>query len=150
MEGNKMEERIRMEDVEPGAYQAMFALEKYIARTSIDKRLKELIKIRASQINGCAFCLNMHTKEARELGETEQRIYALNAWRETPYFTPEERTVLALTEAVTLVAESHVPDDVYNEAAQYFDKKQMSEIIMQIVTINAWNRLAVTARKMPE
>ncbi|MDN4526422.1 carboxymuconolactone decarboxylase family protein [Fictibacillus fluitans] len=145
-----MEERIRMEDVEPGAYQAMFALEKYMARTSIDKSLKELIKIRASQINGCAFCLNMHTKEARELGETEQRIYALNAWRETPYFTPEERAVLALTEAVTLVAESHVPDNVYDEAAQYFDKKQLSEIIMQIVVINSWNRLAVTARKMPE
>ncbi|MDM5336176.1 carboxymuconolactone decarboxylase family protein [Fictibacillus enclensis] len=145
-----METRIRMEEVEPGAYQAMLEVENYIARTSIDKRLKELIKIRASQVNGCAFCLNMHTKEARELGETEQRIYALNAWRETPYFTPEERAVLALTEAVTLVAESHVPDDVYNEAAQYFDEKQMSEIIMQIVVINAWNRLAVTARKMPE
>lgn len=145
-----MKERIRMEDVEPGAYQAMFAVEKYVSGTSIDKRLKELIKIRASQINGCAFCLNMHTKEAREIGETEQRIYALNAWRETPYFTPEERAVLALTEAVTLVAESHVPDDVYNEAARYFDEKQMSEIIMQIVVINSWNRLAVTARKMPE
>ncbi|SDN51542.1 alkylhydroperoxidase AhpD family core domain-containing protein [Fictibacillus solisalsi] len=145
-----MKERIRMEDVEPGAYQAMFAVEKYVSGTSIDKKLKELIKIRASQINGCAFCLNMHTKEAREIGETEQRIYALNAWRETPYFTPEERAVLALTEAVTLVAESHVPDDVYNEAARYFDEKQMSEIIMQIVVINAWNRLAVTARKMPE
>ncbi|WHY72685.1 carboxymuconolactone decarboxylase family protein [Fictibacillus enclensis] len=145
-----METRIRMEEVEPGSLQAMLAVENYVARTSIDKTLKELIKIRASQVNGCAFCLNMHTKEARELGETEQRIYALNAWRETPYFTPEERAVLALTEAVTLVAESHVPDDVYNEAARYFDEKQMSEIIMQIVVINAWNRLAVTARKMPE
>ncbi|MCK6255323.1 carboxymuconolactone decarboxylase family protein [Fictibacillus sp. KIGAM418] len=145
-----MKERIRMEDVEPGALQAMLAVEKYVDRTSIDKKLKELIKIRASQINGCAFCLNMHTKEARELGETEQRIYALNAWRETPYFTPEERAVLALTEAVTLVAESHVPDDVYNDAAQYFDEKQLSEIIMQIVVINSWNRLAVTARKIPE
>ncbi|MED2972215.1 carboxymuconolactone decarboxylase family protein [Fictibacillus sp. B-59209] len=145
-----MKERILMEDVEPGALQAMLAVEKYVDRTSIDKKLKELIKIRASQINGCAFCLNMHTKEARELGETEQRIYALNAWRETPYFTPEERAVLALTEAVTLVAESHVPDDVYNDAAQYFDEKQLSEIIMQIVVINSWNRLAVTARKIPE
>ncbi len=145
-----MKERIRMEDVEPGALQAMLAVEKYVDRTSIDKKLKELIKIRTSQINGCAFCLNMHTKEARELGETEQRIYALNAWRETPYFTPEERAVLALTEAVTLVAESHVPDDVYNDAAQYFDEKQLSEIIMQIVVINSWNRLAVTARKIPE
>lgn len=150
MEGIKMKERILMEDVEPGALQAMLAVEKYVDRTSIDKKLKELIKIRASQINGCAFCLNMHTKEARELGETEQRIYALNAWRETPYFTPEERAVLALTEAVTLVAESHVPDDVYNDAAQYFDEKQLSEIIMQIVVINSWNRLAVTARKIPE
>lgn len=91
-----------------------------------------MIKIRASQINGCAICLNMHTKEARELGETEQRIYALYAWRETPYFTLEERAVLALTEAVTLVAESHVPDDVYNEAARYFDEKRCPKSLCRL------------------
>jgi alkylhydroperoxidase family enzyme len=92
----------------------------------------------------------MHTKDARELGETEQRIYALNAWREAPFFTPEERAVLALTESVTLVADTHVPDDVYEEVRAFFDEKQTAEIIMQIVVINAWNRIAVSTRLMPK
>lgn len=91
----------------------------------------------------------MHTKDARKIGETEQRIYALNAWRETPFFTPEERTVLALTEAITLVTEGHVADDVYNEVRRYFDETKTSEIIMAIVTINAWNRIAIATRKIP-
>lgn len=144
-----METRFYMEKVLPQAYQAMIGLERFMATTSIDEKLKELIKIRASQINGCAFCLDMHTKDARKMGETEQRIYTLNAWRETPFFTPQERAVLALTEAVTLVADTHVPDEVYSEARRFFDEKQIAEIIMQIVTINAWNRIAVSTRKMP-
>ncbi|EEM01800.1 Alkylhydroperoxidase AhpD core [Bacillus pseudomycoides] len=112
--------------------------------------MKELIKIRASQINGCAYCIDIHTKDARKLGETEQRIYALNAWRETPFFTQEERAVLALTEAITLVAETHVPDEVYEEVRNFFEEEQIAEIIMQIVTINAWNRIGVSTRLMPE
>lgn len=134
----------------PAAYQAMAGLEKYLGTTSISKQLKELIKIRASQINGCAYCINMHTKDARALGETEQRIYALSAWRDTPYFTPEERAVLALTESVTVITKEHVPDAVYDEVARHFDSKQVGEIIMAIVTINAWNRIAISTNMMPE
>jgi AhpD family alkylhydroperoxidase len=134
----------------PVAYQAMTGLEKYLETTSIDKQLRELIKIRASQINGCAFCINMHTKDARALGETEQRIYALSAWRDTPYFTPAERAVLALTESVTVITKEHVPDAVYDEAAKYFDSKQLGEMIMCIITINAWNRIAISTNMMPD
>ncbi|MGO4692778.1 carboxymuconolactone decarboxylase family protein [Paenibacillus sp. 2TAB26] len=145
-----MTERVQIAKEIPGAYQAMSGLEKYLGTTSIDKQLLELIKIRASQINGCAFCINMHTKDARSLGETEQRIYALSAWRDTPYFTKEERAVLALTEAVTVITKEHVPDAVYEEVARYFESKQVGEIIMAIITINGWNRLAISTGMMPE
>jgi AhpD family alkylhydroperoxidase len=134
----------------PSAYQAMLGLEKYLGTTSIDKQLKELIKIRASQINGCAYCINMHTKDARELGETEKRIYALSAWRDTPFFTEAERAVLALTESVTVITKEHVPDAVYDEVARHFDSTQVAEIIMAIITINAWNRIAISTNMMPE
>ncbi len=134
----------------PAAYQAMIGLEKFLDTTSISKQLKELIKIRASQINGCAYCIDMHTKDARALGETEQRIYALSAWRDTPYFTPAERAVLALTESVTVITKEHVPDAVYDEVARHFDSKQVGEIIMAIITINAWNRIAISTNMMPE
>ncbi|WGU93079.1 carboxymuconolactone decarboxylase family protein [Paenibacillus dendritiformis] len=145
-----MTQRPQMNITNPEAYQAMGQLEKYVAASGLEPRLLELIKIRASQINGCAFCLDMHTKDARKLGETEQRIYTLPAWRETPYFTPQEQAVLALTEAVTLVAETHVPDDVYNEAARHFEPAELGNIIMAIITINAWNRIAISTRKMPQ
>lgn len=141
-----MEARMELGQVEPAAYEAMLGMEKYIRSSGLDKHLSELIKIRASQINGCAFCIDMHTKDARKMGETEQRIYALNAWRETPFFTPQERAVLALTEEVTLVASNHVPDNVYEEAARYFDKNQLAQIIMAIVIINSWNRIAISTR----
>lgn len=110
----------------------------------------ELIKIRASQINGCAFCINMHTIDARKAGESEQRIYALNAWRETPYFTARERAALAMTEAVTLITNNHLPDSVYDEAARHFDNKQIGELIIAIITINGWNRIAISTGMMPE
>ncbi|OBZ10021.1 MULTISPECIES: carboxymuconolactone decarboxylase family protein [Bacillales] len=145
-----MTERTVIMKEAPAAYQAMLGLEKYLGTASIGKQLKELIKIRASQINGCAYCINMHTKDARELGETEQRIYALSAWRDTPYFTPAERAVLALTESVTVITKEHVPDAVYDEVANYFDSTQVAEIIMAIVTINAWNRIAISTNMMPE
>ncbi|WP_028551292.1 carboxymuconolactone decarboxylase family protein [Paenibacillus sp. UNC451MF] len=145
-----MKTRLFMNQVAPEGYQAMLGLEQYVEGTSIDKKLRELIKIRASQVNACAFCIDMHTKEARKLGETEQRIYALNAWRETPFFSDAERAVLALTESITLLAETHVPDEVYEEVESYFNEKQIAEIIMQIVTINAWNRIGVSTRLMPQ
>ncbi|WP_054025480.1 carboxymuconolactone decarboxylase family protein [Bacillus sp. FJAT-28004] len=145
-----MSERIQIAKEIPAAYKAMVGLEQYLGTTSIDKQLQELIKIRASQINGCAYCINMHTKDARSLGETEQRIYALSAWRDTPYFTKEERAILALTESVTVITKEHVPDAVYEEAARYFESKQIGEIIMAIITINAWNRIAISTNMMPE
>ena len=130
-----MNTRFVMGKVNPKAYTAMINLAESLNTTDIDPKLKELIKIRASQINGCAYCIDMHTRDARKLGETEQRIYALNAWRETPFFTPEERAVLDLTESITLVAESHVPDEVYEQVKSFYSIEQISEIIMEIKTM---------------
>lgn len=144
-----MEPRMKLEEIEPEAQQAVIGLEKYQAKTGLDKSLQELIKIRASQVNGCAFCLDMHTKDARKSGETEQRIYGLDAWRESPFYTNEERAALALTEAVTLVSDTHVPDDVYEQAKEQFGEKRLAQITMAIATINVWNRLAITTRMQP-
>ncbi|MCR6638598.1 MAG: carboxymuconolactone decarboxylase family protein [Sporocytophaga sp.] len=145
-----MKSRIKIKDLEPNAYVAMYGLEKYLSSTSISKTYKSLIKIRASQINGCAFCIQMHTREARQEGETEQRIYALSAWRETPFFAPEERVILALTEEVTLISKIGVSDAVYKEAEKYFDGNYIAQLIMTIVSINGWNRIAVATRLAPE
>ena len=133
----------------PAAYQAMLQLEQYVQGSGINPTLLELIKIRASQINGCAFCIDMHAKDARLRGETEQRIYALNGWHETPFFTPKERAVLALAEAVTLIATNHVSDTLYEEVSQYFSAEQIANLLMAIVTINGWNRIAIVARAVP-
>lgn len=133
----------------PDAYRAMLQLEQYVRGSGLNPTLLELIKIRASQINGCAFCIDMHTKDARRQGETEQRIYALNGWRETPFFTAEERAVLALTETVTLIASDHVSDALYQEVSQYFSPQQIANLLIAIVTINAWNRIAIATRIVP-
>ena len=140
-----MENRINIQKVEPAAYQAMFGLEKYLSTSTVDPILLELIKMRASQINGCAFCLNMHSADARKMGETEQRLYLLNAWKETTLFTKEEEAVLALTEEITLIT-NHVSNETYNKAASIFDEKTLAQIIMAIVTINAWNRIAISTK----
>ena len=142
-----MENRINIQKVEPAAYSAMYGLEKYLSTSTVNPILLELIKMRASQINGCAFCLNMHSIDARKIGETEQRLYLLNAWRETNLFTKEEEAVLALTEQVTLISK-HVSDDTYAKVASFFDEKTLAQIIMAIVTINAWNRIAITSNLM--
>ncbi len=115
----------------------------------LDRRLLELIKIRASQLNGCAFCIDLHTREARAHGETEQRIYALSAWRETPFFTDRERAALAFIEAITLLQDGHVPDEVYAEAARHFDDAELAQLIWAAVVINAWNRVGVATRWFP-
>ena len=133
----------------PAAYRAMLQLEHYVRSSGLNPTLLELIKIRASQINGCAFCIDMHTKDARLHGETEQRIYALNGWRETPFFTPEERAVLAFTETVTLISTAHVSDALYQEVSQYFSPEEIANLLMAIVTINAWNRIAIATRIVP-
>lgn len=126
--------------------QAMLKLSHTVEACGLERPLLELVKIRASQINGCAYCIDMHTKDARGLGETEQRIYALNAWRETPFFTPRERAALAWTEAVTQVADTHVPDDVYDEVRPQFTEDELLALTFEVVVINAWNRLAISSR----
>jgi len=136
--------------IEPKAYEAMMGLEKYLETTQISPLHAEMIRIRASQINGCAYCINMHTKDARAAGETEQRIYLLNAWRETTLYTPEERAILALTEEVTLISNHGVSDQTYEEAEAVLGRKYLSQVLMAIITINAWNRLGVSTRMQPE
>lgn len=138
-----MKSRIVIPTVAPEAYQALMNLEKYISTTSLTPVHKELIKIRASQINGCAYCINMHTADARKHGVSEQRIYLLSAWREADVYSEEEKAILALTEEVTLI-NKHVSDEVYENAARLFDEKYLAEIILMIITINAWNRIGIT------
>jgi AhpD family alkylhydroperoxidase len=144
-----MEKRISVKQTEPGAYKAMLALENYLKTSKLTNTHKELIKIRASQINGCAYCINMHAKKARNNGETEQRIYLLNAWRETDLFNEEEKALLALTEEVTLIQHG-VSDETYQQAAKFFDENYLAQIIMAIVTINAWNRISIASRTPPD
>ena len=139
-----MENRINIQTLEPNAYKAMFGLESYITNSGLSKTHLELIKIRASQINGCAFCINMHTTDALKQGETAQRIFLLNAWRETELFTPEEKVVLAITEEVTLISQNGLSDKTYIEATAMFDENYIAKIIMAVVTINAWNRIAIS------
>lgn len=138
-----MKPRIVIPTAAPEAYQALMNLEKYISTTSLTPTHKELIKIRASQVNGCAFCVNMHTADARKQGETEPRIYLTSVWREADVFTEEEKAILALTEEVTMIS-NHVSDEVYQNAARLFSDKYLAEIILLIITINSWNRLAIT------
>ena len=139
-----MENRIDIQKLEPNAYKQMFALENYIQNSQLSKTHLELIKIRASQINHCAFCINMHTADALKHGETNKRIFLLNAWKETELFTEEEKVVLAMTEEITLLHQQGLSDETYKKAEALFDKNYMAQIIMAIVTINAWNRIAVS------
>ena len=144
-----MSARIDYAQVAPEALKAMRGVENYVHGGVIESGLLELVKFRASQINGCAFCIDMHTKDARASGETEQRLYALTAWRETPFFTQRERAALAWTEAVTLVADGHVPDEVYELARANFNERELVDLTMAVVAINGWNRLAISFRKVP-
>lgn len=143
-----MQTRVKIDKVVPAGYNAVLGLEKFIESTPLTRVHKDLIKIRASQINGCAFCINMHTKDARKAGETEQRIYALNAWRDTPFFTDEERAILALTEEVTLIS-GHVKDETYTQAAALLDETYLAQVILSIITINVWNRIGITTNLIP-
>lgn len=142
-----MENRIDIQQVEPNAYKAMFGLENYLQNSDLQKSHWELIKIRASQINGCAFCINMHTQDALKQGESNQRIFLLNAWRETDLYSEEEQVILAITEEVTLIANNGLSDATYLKAEKLFDKNYIAQIIMAVVTINAWNRIAISTKK---
>ncbi|MDT0461819.1 carboxymuconolactone decarboxylase family protein [Streptomyces gibsoniae] len=145
--------RVNLKKITPDVSRAMGSLHaaavSAAADAKVEPELLELVRIRASQLNGCAFCLDMHTKDARAGGETEQRIYALNAWRETPFFTERERAALALTEAVTFVAEGQVPDAAYAEAARVFDEAQIAALVWAAAVINAYNRIAIATRMVP-
>lgn len=131
-----MEPRIKYAEAAPGALESMLTLEKYVHQSGLESSLIELVKLRASQINDCAYCIDMHTKDARAAGESEQRLYALTAWWETPFYTDRERAALAWTEAVTLVGEDHVPDDVYEQVREQFDEKELVDLTMAIIAIN--------------
>jgi AhpD family alkylhydroperoxidase len=144
-----MHPRIDYAKVAPGVRAAMSALEAYARQTGFERPLLELVKLRASLINGCAYCVDMHTKMARSLSETEQRLYAVSVWRDTPYYSERERAALAWTEAVTLISVDGVPDDVYELVRRYFTEKEIVDLTLAIVAINGWNRLAVAFRTVP-
>lgn len=144
-----MEARIDYAKAAPGAYHAMLGLEKYLHECGIEESLLHLIKLRASQINGCAYCLDMHWKDLRAIGENEQRLYSLDAWRECPYYTERERAALAWTEAVTLITNGHVPDAVFEQVRPHFSDKELADLTLAVATINSWNRLAISGRTVP-
>jgi AhpD family alkylhydroperoxidase len=143
-----MNARIDAQKLSAEPQRALLALEKYVANCGLERSLRELVKIRASQINGCAYCIDMHTQDARAAGETEQRIYALNAWRETPFFSERERAALAWTEAVTNIA-GGVSDAVYEEARRHFDEQELVNLTWAVAAINAWNRMAISFHAVP-
>src|SRR5579863_637182 len=144
-----MEHRLNPYKASPKGYQAMAALEHFVMSCGLERPLLELVKMRASQINGCAYCLDMHSKDARALGETEQRLYLLNAWREAPFFTERERAALEWTEAITLIASSRAPDDVYERVAKQFNPEELANLTLAIATINSWNRLSIAFQAVP-
>lgn len=141
-----MKPRLNPGGVAPGAYKAMLGLEAYLTSSSIEQKLLHLLKYRVSQINGCAYCLDMHSKDLRAEGESEQRLYVLDAWREAPFYSDRERAALAWAEAVTRVTEGHVPDDVYAEARSQFSESELVDLTLAVTTINAWNRLSIAFR----
>jgi len=144
-----MEPRIDYAKTAPDVGAAMMGLERYVHQTGLDRGLLELVKVRASLLNGCAYCVDMHTKIARSIGETEQRLYAVGVWRETPFYSKREQAALAWAEAVTLISVDHVPDTVYDLARQQFTDKELADLTLAIVAINGWNRLAIAFRAVP-
>src|SRR5690242_20463725 len=144
-----MDQRIDYGKVAPDGIRALSGLETYIRSSGLEPELLDLIKTRASQLNGCAYCIDMHTKDARAGGETEQRLYALSAWRDTPFYTPRERAALEWTEALTLISESDIPDSLYETVREQFTESEIVNLSMAIITINGWNRLAIPFRSVP-
>lgn len=141
--------RFDLESLAPGAERAVGALDSHVAKQDLDRALLELIRVRASQLNGCTYCIDMHTKDARARGETEQRLYALAAWQESPFFNSRERAALAWTEAVTLISDGHVPDAVFAGVQREFSDVEIAGLLMAIIAINAWNRVAISQRLQP-
>lgn len=144
-----MQPRLNYSKVAPDGVEGFSQLEKYIHSGELEDSLIELVKLRASQINGCAFCIDMHTKDARSHGESEQRLYGISAWHEAPFYTERERAALAWTEAVTLISHDHVPDELYDEVRQHFTEKELVDLTLAVIAINSWNRLAISFRTVP-
>ena len=144
-----MQPRINIMSVNPGAMQAMLGLGNYLHKSGFDTKLLDLIFLRVSQINGCAYCIDMHWKDLRAAGETEQRLYGLDAWRESPYYTDRERAALVWAEAVTLVSQTHVPDEVFDQARRHFNDQELADLTLGVVAINGWNRLNIALRTTP-
>lgn len=144
-----MEPRIDQKRVSPGAFKAMFGLESYLHQSKLDSALLNLVRLRVSQINGCAYCIDMHAKDLRAAGETEQRVYALDAWRETPFYSERERAALAWAEAVTSITDGHADDDVFSQARDEFTEEELVDLTLAVVAINGWNRLNIAFRTVP-
>ncbi len=144
-----MKERLSYSRTAPDGTELLRKLDRYAKSGGLEPELLELVKLRASQINGCAFCIDMHTKDARGRGESEQRLYGLTAWRETPFYTERERAALAWTEALTQISREHVPDDIYEEARRHFSEKELVDLTFAVIAINGWNRLAIGFRTVP-
>lgn len=145
-----MQQRLNPMKAGADAYRALAQFQAYVDRSGLGRSLQDLVKIHTSQINGCAFCLVMHTNDAREHGESDERMHLLNAWHEAPVFTERERAALGPVDAVTRIAETHVPDDVYEAARKQFSEKELVDLVAAIVAINAWNRVSITFRSMPQ
>ena len=144
-----MKPRLDYAKVAPGAVHAMLGLEKYVRESGLEQPLLDLVRMRASQINGCAYCIDMHSKDARAAGETEQRLYELNAWRETPFYTDRERAALEWTESLTLISQNHVPDEVYESVRHHFSEAELVGLTLAVIAINGWNRAAIAFRAEP-
>ncbi len=144
-----MEARFNLSTAAPNAYKAMRGLEEYLHNCGLEATLLHLVKLRASQINGCAYCLDMHSKDLRAIGEPDQRLYSLDAWRECPWYSDRERAALTWTEALTLVANGHVPDAVYQQVKAHFTEKELADLTLAVTTINAWNRICISSRTPP-
>jgi AhpD family alkylhydroperoxidase len=144
-----MKERIKFASLNPGALQSMMGIEKYLFHCGLDRKLLDLIYLRVSQINGCAYCLDMHWKDLRAMGESEQRLYSLNAWRESPFYSEQEQAALAWAEAVTTLPNNEVPDDVFEEAHRHFNDEKFANMTLAIVTINSWNRINIAFKREP-
>ena len=144
-----MEQRIDYLKVARGAYHAMLGIEKYLNECGLEKSLLDLLKLRVSQLNGCAYCIDMHWKDLRAAGESEQRLYGLDAWEESPYYSDRERAALAWAEAVTNIQQGHVPDAVYEQVRKFFTEKELADLTLAVTAINSWNRLSIAARTVP-
>lgn len=144
-----MKQRVNYMSLASGGVKALMAMEAYIHECGIEPKLIHMIKLRASQINGCAYCIDMHWKDLRALGESEQRLYGLDAWREAPYYTDRERAAMAWTEALTLITDGHAPDEIYEQVRAHFNEKEIADLSFMVCAINAWNRLAISMRTVP-